>query len=704
MGRRKQLYRFLIPGTIAVIGASASETKPGGMILRRLVGSGRRLYPVNPREDQIAGHKVVPDINSLPGDIDLAIVALSASSTVDAVRSCLKKKISNFIIVAGGFSEIGEKGKRIEDELASLAREYDLNILGPNSLGIFLPDENIDTIFVEHGDSALGKGGTISCVVQSGSFGTEAIGYASVSGYGMRAFVGLGNKCDLDECDFIEFFGEDKQTKCIGFYLESIERGRMFLDQAQKIAINKPVVVLKAGNTETAVSAVSSHTGKLAGSDSIVSGAFSQFGIQRVYDDEHFCDATKVLSMIGSTCGNRIAVLTAAGGYGVMFTDQIEKNRCRPSLEMAKLSEKTRNRIKKQTFPFASCNNPVDITASADDHMYAECLDALIQDQGVDIIICVAFFSPPGFSKKLVDMISKKASLTDKPVLVFTNYGPYTGELITGFYDSGVVAFPSISRTVRAAKVLVERCGIEKQLYGKAKTGTLGKTSSPALDKLVKWHDGLCMTKRPDEFDAKQLMKLYGIKTPESRRCGPGEEFNAQGIKAPYVIKVCSNDINHKTEHDGVILNVTRSDLNDTLSQMRKKFPGKDILVEEQVAFTGPEFIIGLICDPVFGYAVMVGAGGILTEVYEDTAFRLAPCSIADAVDMIKELMIAPVFDGFRGMNIDSGKLARKIARLSNMPDDFQNHLHLNITHLDINPIVWSGSDWVVLDAKLNLD
>ena len=464
MDKIASLKRLLDPKKIAVIGASKSKDKVGGIIFRRLLGSRRRLFPVNPKETAIEGHKVIPDIQSLPDDIDLAIITISAKAAVKSVELCIEKKIPNYIIVAGGFGEVGAQGRDLEEKLTGFAKDYNVNILGPNSLGIFLPDENIDTIFVEHGDKALDRNGRIACIVQSGSVGVEALGYAANTGYGMRAFVGLGNKCDLDEIDFLKYFTQDKKTNCLGFYLENIEKGRLFLASAKETSRKKPMVVLKAGRTHTAASAVSSHTGKLAGSDNVISGALKQFGIQRVYDDEEFCDATKVLSMLPGAPGNRVAVLTAAGGYGVMCTDFIENNDKRAKLFMAKLSEATKKRIKHATFPFAACENPVDITASADDMMFSDSLDALIEDVGVDIIICIAFFAPPGITENLIDIIAAKIKKSDKPVIVFTKYGPFTDNSIKNLYYAGVAAYPSVGRAVRAARFLVERTKIKQRL------------------------------------------------------------------------------------------------------------------------------------------------------------------------------------------------------------------------------------------------
>ncbi len=464
MINKVSLTRLIDPKKIAVIGASNSKGKVGEIIFKRLLESRRRLYPVNPKEIVISGIKVFSDIDALPDDIDLAVITISARASVNAVESCARKNIPFAVIVAGGFSETGEKGKLLEEKLKTIANETGIRLLGPNSLGIFLPDENIDTIFVEHGDRSLDPGGQVACIVQSGSVGVEALGYASNTGFGMRAFIGLGNKCDLDEIEFLEYFGNEDKTNCLAFYLESIEKGREFLETAREITKKKPVVVLKAGRTQTAISAVSSHTGKLAGSDNVISGAFKQYGIQRVYDDEEFCDASKVLSMLPAVSGNRVAVLTAAGGYGVICTDYIEKHDKRARLTMAKLSKNTKKKILESTFEFSACNNPVDITASADDQMFKESLEALVNDDGVDIVICIAFFAPPGITENLIDVVAKVIEQHSKPVIVFTKYGPFTDSCLRNFFYAKVPGFPSIGRAVRAARFLVERAQIEKKL------------------------------------------------------------------------------------------------------------------------------------------------------------------------------------------------------------------------------------------------
>ena len=458
------LQKLISPGSIAVIGATDQQDRIGHIIFENLKRSKIPLFPVHPREKEVSGYTTYNDIEALPGDIDLAIIAIGAKRAVAAAERCAKHGIPQIIVVAGGFSETGDEGKLLEDRLRMIPKKYGTRILGPNTLGLFVPHNNLDTIFVEHGDRSLSGGGGVAFISQSGSVGVEALGLASNTGYGMRAFIGLGNKCDLDELDFLHHFGLDAETTCLAFYLETFDHGRKFLEQAKKIAAQKPVVVLKAGRSKAGASAVSSHTGRLAGSDQVVSGAFRQFGVQRVFDDEELCDASKTLSSLPPVFGNRVAILTPAGGYGVMGADHIETPRGNVKLTMAVLSAVTQERIRSFSLPFASCSNPVDLTASADNKMMGNALDALLDDDNVDIIICTAFFAPPSITDGMVEEISLRAVGSKKPIIVFTQYGPFTDGYLRRFHDNGVIGFPSIGRTVRATRFLVERAMILKAI------------------------------------------------------------------------------------------------------------------------------------------------------------------------------------------------------------------------------------------------
>jgi acyl-CoA synthetase (NDP forming) len=452
-----RIHRLLHPSAVAVVGASSKKGKIGSIVFEGLGRSKARLYAVNPHEEVISGHKSYPGVADLPDGIDVAVIAVAAEAAVEVAEACAARGIGSIIVLASGFGEAGEKGRALEARLRALPARSGCRILGPNSLGVFVPETSFDTIFVEHGDRALADGGGIAFVSQSGSVGVESLGLASNTGFGMRAFVGLGNKADLDELDFLRYFGQDRDTTCIACYVENVERGRRFLEEAREVSLRKPVVVLKAGRTPSGGAAVSSHTGKLAGSDRVVSGAFRQYGIQRAFDDEELCDAAKVLSCLPPSRGNRVAVVTAAGGFGVMCTDYVEGDSARVLLRMAELSPQTVSGIQAAAPAFASCHNPVDLTAAVTNDVFERALAALLDDPGVDIVICIAFFAPHAVTDRLIDGIASACRGTSKPVLVFTEYGPFTDTYLKEFYRKGVIGFPSLSRTVRAARFLVER-------------------------------------------------------------------------------------------------------------------------------------------------------------------------------------------------------------------------------------------------------
>lgn len=458
------IEKLFNPRHIAIIGASDTPGRIGHIIYKTLLNSSAILYPVNPKQERVGTHQALDSALELPMNIDLAVITINAAAAVDAAESCARRGCANIVIVAGGFGETGDRGKALEARLKALPAQYGCRILGPNSLGVFVPSSRLDTIFVEHGDQALSDGGGVAFITQSGSVGVESLGLASNTGFGMRAFVGIGNKADLSEADFLPWFGKDQETNCLALYVESIERGRAFLEDARDVARHKPVVLLKAGRTSAGASAVSSHTGKLAGSDRVVSGALRQYGVQRAMDDEELCDAAKVLSMVKPARGNRVAIITPAGGFGVMCTDYIDTPDKRATLTMAEISEETQKRIRDNSFPFASCHNPVDLTAGASDQMFLEALKALMDDKGVDIIICITFFAPPVISDDLLPAMSALIREAPKPVLVFTQYGPFTDDYLKRFYKEGVAGYPSINRVIRAARFLVERQNILRDL------------------------------------------------------------------------------------------------------------------------------------------------------------------------------------------------------------------------------------------------
>ncbi len=459
--RMQGMEALFHPATIALIGASATEGKIGNIILSYLAGWQGRLFLVNPREKEIQGREVYEDISRLPDKVDLAIIALDAQRTVEAARTCADKGFQVLIILAGGFSETDERGVRLEDDLNAYVLSRKTRILGPNTLGLFVPGTGLDTIFVEHGDVMFANPGAIALITQSGSVGVEAIGVAGVIGWGLRAFVGMGNRTDIGENDLLEYFMHDDNTRCIALYLETFQDGTVFLDLCRRITPLKPVVVLKAGRSESAQKAIASHTGKMASSAEVFWGAGRQFGIILAGNEEQLTDYAKILSREPAAIDPHVAVVTFAGGYGIITLDLISETNM---LELAHLSETTVARMRQQTLPFASLANPVDLTASADTVMVAETLAALEGDPNVGIIFCIAFFAPPKIGRGLMEILTEHRARTSKPFVVFVAYGPFTDEIAHTLYQKGVTTFTSLSRAIRAMDALAQRGKYLKRL------------------------------------------------------------------------------------------------------------------------------------------------------------------------------------------------------------------------------------------------
>ena len=731
------LEKLLNPHTVAVIGASNREDRIGGIILKELTRSHCLLYPVNPKYRALRGMRCYPSVLDIPGRIDLAVITIPASGVPSVLEECGRKRIPYAIVVAGGFGETGEEGKRLQDQLVEIRKRYGIRILGPNTLGVFFPHESFDTIFVEHGDKSLAGGGGTAVISQSGSVGIEALGLASNIGFGLRTFVGLGNKCDLDELDFLRYFAEEPGTQLIAFYLENINEGREFLETCSAVSRNKPIVGLKAGRTASGASAVTSHTGRLSGMDLVVEGAFRQYGILRVQDDEELTDACRALEKCPLPSGNRIAVLSPAGGYGVICADFIEMPHPRTPLTMARLLPETEHRIRSVTLPFASCHNPVDITASASGQMYGQAMEAILQDPGVDILIGLVFWSPPGIEDDLLDIIAQQVRQTEKPVLVFTTYGPFTDRYLLEFWKRGVVGYSSIERTVRAARFLVER-RMQLERFARESEGappsfpsSKKKTVRSSLRRVFQqWLRCLREPGKPDEYEVKELLKRVGISVPRGIRLeaeggglrlstsrfssrfrqkegglkGRPEDVRAtlaEEISFPVVVKVCGSPYLHKTEVQGVRVGVEEPDWEGVVRDFRQRFPGASLLVEEQVDFLLPEILLGGIEDPQFGMALVAGAGGVLTEVYRDVSSRLCPLTSIEANQMLTELRIRPLFEGFRGLPFDREGLVRLLVRFSELLASAEGL----VSQVDLNPVVYSKTrGWVVLDAKVILE
>jgi acyl-CoA synthetase (NDP forming) len=445
------------PKSVAVVGASAKPGKIGNVVLRNLLSGDFAVYPVNPHETEILGLKCYPSLSEVPHEVEMALVILPARFSLPVVREAVEKGVGLVVVTSSGFSERGADGRALQDSLVSAVKGSRTRILGPNTMGVVVPESRLDTFFISDDRSPRPGSGSVAIVSQSGAIAVSCLEKAEASGMGISACVCLGNKADIDEVDMIEHFAADTETRCIALYLESFSDGRRFLKAASDAAVAKPVVLLKAGRTRAGSAAARSHTGAIAaGSDAVVDGALAQAGVVRVYDEEELVDIARALSVIDHADGDRVCLVASAGGFGVIGADMVESSRDGMGLRMAVLAEATLSVLEGALPEFSSAQNPVDLTAEVADSMYDEALDALRADGGVDAIIMSLELQPPNVTEGLLDIAEKHASSPGTPIVI-SLFAKDQSSIIRQLAGRGLVAYPTIRRSVRAVAALSER-------------------------------------------------------------------------------------------------------------------------------------------------------------------------------------------------------------------------------------------------------
>ena len=716
------LDRLFSPASVAVVGATESPGKPGRRVTERLAQSGVKLFPVHPTRGSVLGVRAYASLHDLPELPDLVVVAVAAATAVEATAQAAAMGVPYVVVLAGGFAESGEEGRELERRLEQIISESATRLLGPNTLGFQVP-LGVDTVFVDHVEEGLAPGGAprraasgVAVISQSGSVAVEALGAAAGHGFPLRCFVGPGNAVDLGTIEFLDYFADDPRTSCICVYLEHLGEGRALLEAARRASMRKPVFFLKAGRTTAGAAAVASHTGRLAGSDRVVEGALRGCGVQRVADDEALVDAARVVSYAKPACGNRVAVITPAGGYGVMCVDEIQgvPGAAPPGagaagagaamLELAALSPQTGERLREICLPFAAVGNPVDLTAGVDTDAFADAVDAVLADPGVDILIVLAFFAPERIGDRLIDRIAASAHASDTSLLVLCRYGARTDEYCRAFTDRGLAAFDSLPRTVRAARTLVERARIvraDPRAGARAAAGTAARTPLVTVSGrgASDWLSRFDAQRGPTEAEVKGLLRERGLPVPPSRFLSPGAPVRLPDFAGPYAVKVSSSGILHKTEAGAVRLNVEEGRLPRVVDELRERFPHEAILVEQMVRDVAVEMIAGATRDPDLGLALMVGAGGTLAELYRDVSFRLLPCRRDEIEAMLGELRLAPLLAGYRGVSVDRDGLLDWLVGFSSLMADLEDA----VQECDVNPLCYAAGRWVALDAKMVL-
>lgn len=691
MERFPFLMSLLNPQSIAVIGASAQEGKVGHDILKNLVTQGYSgtVYPVNPKGGEILGVSVFASINDIPTAPDLAVIVIPAAAVPAALSECGAKGVKNVVVISAGFGEVHtDEGKKLEEELVSIAKKYHINLVGPNCLGIVRPHVKMNASFAKD----MPPAGPIALVSQSGATAVALMDAASDCGIGLSAMISIGNKAVMDESTWLEILMDDDETKVIGFYLESIKDGRTFLEIAHRCT--KPIVLLKAGVSEHGRKAASSHTGALAGSDAAIDALCAQTGIHRAHSAEELFDLLAVLSTQPTHPTSNIGIITNAGGPGILATDAAEAMH----LHMPTLSEKTATALKLKLPAAASVANPIDVIGDAGTDRYDAAIDACQIDPSIDGLVIILTPQVMTPCNEIAELIVRKHTESPlMPVVACFMGGTSVHDAKKILRAGNVPCFETPERAVRALRALAistKRSAMSNEPQSQSLT---------ANRSILEGKTGLL-----DEQSTADLFAQYALPLPKQALAKTAEEavHIAEQIHYPVIAKISSPDILHKTDVGGVRANLKNSAdviaaFNDITKSIKESCPDAPIngILIQQFLPVGNEFIVGAIRDASFGPLIMAGLGGIYTELFKDTVFRIAPVDETDAYKMLSELTSWKLLLGMRGKaRSDIDALASLIAKVSQMVNE-----NPSIVELDLNPVLVGTDGIVIADAKVVL-
>jgi len=694
------LEAFFRPRGVAVVGASREKGKVGHDVLQNLIRYEFEggIYPINPKADEILGLKCYKSVSEVPGEVDLAIVVVPAKIVPMVIDDCGSKGVGGAIIISAGFKEVGREGAELEREVIARARNHGVRIIGPNCLGLIDTTSSLNASFA----AGMPDRGSIAFISQSGAFGTAILDWALCERQGFSKFISVGNKADVDESDLLEAIGKDEETNVILAYLESVSDGRHFLEAAREVTRRKPVVILKSGVTSAGAKAASSHTGALAGSDAAYTAAFKQAGVLRAHTVEELFDTATAFGLQGTIRGNRVAIVTNAGGPGIIATDAVEN--C--GLTMAEFGRETLNQLSSALPPAANIYNPVDVIGDAGADRYDAALKAVIAADRVDGIIVIV---TPQTSTRIAEtaaLVCRQAAATDKPVLACFMGGERIREGFDTLNNGGVPNYPFPERAVMSMDAMRRH---HEQSQVPTEAPPRFAISSHRAAEVI---DEACHEGRYDlgETKAREVMQAYGFRMPESLLAADADAVAAAAEKLgyPVVMKIASKDILHKSDVGGVKVGLENEDearraFRAIVESARRRVPDAiiDGVLVQEMAPSGKEVILGMNRDPQFGPMIMFGLGGIYVEVLKDVSFRLAPLTRRDAKTMIHEIRSLALLRGARGEKpSDLGAIVDGLLRLSQLVTDFPQ-----IAELDINPLVVypEGEGALALDARLGL-
>lgn len=709
---RQQLEKIFNPDSVAVIGASEVPGKASERRTRSLIEGGYRgkIYLVNPKRTQIFSRRAYPSILDIDGPVDLVMIVVAPRFIPSAVADSIKMGAKGIIIITAGLGEaqgeIGEEGKRIEQEILAEASRAGTYIIGPNCSGMFSASAEMNLL----GVPPLKKG-SLSIIAQSGNVIDSLTHYAQLRGLGFSKIVSAGNAIGVKFHEYIDYLKDEPETEVIAIYLEGINEGNKLIRIARETVKKKPIVVLKVGETAAGARAAASHTGSLAGDNMIVDAAFRQAGIIRVPNADELFDVATVLSNCPLPRGNRVAILSEGGGDNAIAAD----NAGRYGIEVPILSQATQEKIKPFLFAGMATANPIDYggTAEENPHVITECVKVCMEDEKIDAVFTTGFFG--GFkdiiaphiaeleeqtSRELVGLVNKYK----KPLVVHTSFAREPIKSLDILKSSGIPVFESSERSAQSLHLLMKYADDKKKVAEiQAHEGVAQERPAvKVIFKKVKDEGRSNLL----ETESRELLKEYGVTLPQARLVTNVQEAVSAADKMgyPLAMKVVSPDIIHKSDAGGVKLNLNSTQevekgFEEILKNAKRVTSRERILgvLLSPMVLPGQECIIGMIRDRQFGPVIMFGLGGIFVEVLKDVAFRVAPLAQEDIDDMVKEIKGYPVLEGIRGESCkDIEALKSTLAKLSQIAID-----NPEIREVDLNPVIVHEKGASIVDSRI---
>jgi len=694
---------FFKPKSVAVIGASTDPDKLGYAVLENLVEGGYaqqgKVYPINPHAEKILGYEVFSSVTEVPGEIDLAVIVIPYTYVPDVLRECGEKGIPAVVVISAGFREAGMEGLERELELIDIAKEHGIRLVGPNCLGI------IDTFTPLNASFSAGTPpkGPMAFMSQSGALGTAILDWAQAGRLGLSKFVSLGNKADVSEIDLMKAWVDDPDTNVILMYSEGLPNGQEFIEVAREITRKIPLVAVKSGVTESGSRAVSSHTGSLAGSEQAYQAAFQQAGVLRAEDMASLFDMALALGYQPLLKDNRIAIVTNAGGPGILATDALEHR----GMSLSRLEVETIQDLEQYLPDAASAANPVDVLGDARANRYEFALKAVSEDPNVDGLLVV--LTPQAMTEigATAEAVGKISQEIDKPIM-----GCFMGEAkvesgieVLRKYNVPNYSFPE--RAALAFRAMADYREIRLRPQPEFETFEVDQQAVRDVLERVKSEDRYSI----GDLEAWDILEAYGIRIPKSKLAESQDqavEYAAE-IGYPVVLKITSPDILHKTDVGGVKVGLeSPEEVRDAFELMlyraERYLPEAEVWgcqVQEMAPPGGLEVLIGMNRDPQFGPLITFGLGGIYVEALKDVTFRVAPFSRKEAQAMLEEIRASSLLEGVRGEPpVDKDSIVEILMRIGQLVQQFPE-----IAELDINPLIVypEGQGAIAIDMRLVL-